>query len=113
MMDHIGFALEHLDSAGRYRETENGFPIDDSGSVSGTTAGDVDITGASELATTLSKLPEVSDCVSSYVAAYTLGVNHESATCLVNSAAAELRGGKSLLDFYVGMARSEHFRTRQ
>jgi hypothetical protein len=113
MMDHIGFALEHLDSAGRYRETENSFAIDDTGTVSGTTAGDLEIKGASELATALSKLPEVSDCVSSYVAAYTLGVNHESAACLVNSAAAELRGGKSLLDFYVGMARSEHFRTRQ
>ncbi|HEX2876123.1 MAG TPA: DUF1592 domain-containing protein [Polyangiaceae bacterium] len=113
LMDHIGFALEHLDSAGRYRETENSFAIDDSGTVSGTSQGDVKIKGASELATTLSKLPEVSDCVSSYVAAYTLGVNHESAACLVSDAASELRGGKSLLDFYVGIARSPHFRSRQ
>jgi len=113
MMDHIGFALEHLDSAGRYRETENDFPIDDSGSVSGTSAGVVKIKGASELAGALAKLPEVSDCVSSYVAAYALGVNHDSAACLVSNAAADLRGGKSLLDFYVGIARSEHFRSRQ
>jgi len=113
LMDHIGFALEHLDSAGRYRETENTFPIDDTGTVSGTTAGDVKIKGASELATTLANLPEVSDCVSSYVAAYALGLNHESAACLVSNAARELRGGKSLLDFYVGIARSEHFRQRR
>jgi hypothetical protein len=113
MMDHIGFALEHLDSAGRYRETENTFAIDDSGSVSGTSAGDVKIKGATELASALAKLPEVSDCVSSYVAGYALGVNHDSAACLVKSAAAELRSGKSLLDFYVGIARSEHFRSRQ
>lgn len=113
MMDHIGFALEHLDSAGRYRETENSFAIDDTGTVSSTSKGDVKIKGPTELANTLSTLPEVSDCVSSYVAAYTLGVNHESAACLVGNAATELRGGKSLLDFYVGMARSEHFRSRQ
>ena len=94
MMDHIGFALEHLDSAGRYRETENSFTIDDTGTVSGTSQGDVKIKGPAELATTLSTLPEVSDCVSSYVAAYTLGVNHDSAACLVRSAATELRGGK-------------------
>ncbi len=113
MMDHIGFSLEHLDSAGRYRETENTFPIDDSGTVSGTTAGDIKIKGAAELASTLSKLPEVTDCVSSYVAGYALGVNHESAACLVSSASAELRTGSSLLDFYVRIARSEHFRSRQ
>ncbi len=113
MMDHIGFSLEHLDSAGRYRETENSFPIDDSGTISGTTAGDLKIKGAGELANALSKLPEVTDCVSSYVAGYALGVNHESAACLVSSAGAELRKGSSLLDFYVRIARSEHFRSRQ
>jgi hypothetical protein len=113
MMDNIGFALEHLDSAGRYREVENTFPIDDSGIVSGTTAGDVKVAGASDLATALSKLPEVTDCVSSYLAAFTFGVNHDSASCLVSSASAELRTGTSLVDFYVRMARAEQFRSRQ
>ncbi len=113
MMDHIGFSLEHLDSAGRYRETENTFPIDDSGTVSGTSAGDLKIKGAAELANALSKLPEVTDCLSAYVAGYALGVNHESAACLVSSASAELRRGSSLLDFYLRIARSEHFRSRQ
>ena len=113
MMDHIGFALEHLDSAGRYRETENGFPIDDSGSISGIGAGEVKVQGAADLAGALAKLPEVSDCVSAYIGAYALGVNHASAACLVNNAAADLRAGKSLLDFYVAISRSEHFRNRQ
>jgi hypothetical protein len=113
MMDHIGFALEHLDAAGRYRETENTFPIDDSGTVSGTSAGEVKVKGPTELADALAKLPEVTDCVSSYLGAYALGVNHDSAACLVSSASAELRSGASLLDFYVHIARSEHFRSRQ
>ena len=113
MMDNIGFALEHLDSAGRYRETENNFPINDTGLVTGTSAGDLKVAGAADLATALSKLPEATDCVSSYVAAYALGVSHESASCLVAGAAGELRSGGSLLDYYVRMARSEHFRSRQ
>lgn len=113
MMDNIGFALEHLDAAGRYRETENNFAINDAGIVTGTTSGDLQVAGVSALATELSKLPEVTDCVSSYMAAYALGVNHESASCLVKGASGELRSGGSLLDYYLHIARSEHFRSRQ
>jgi hypothetical protein len=113
LMDAIGFSLEHLDAAGRYRENENGFAINDDGVVSGTSAGDVGVDGVSGLANQLAKLPEVTDCVSSYVAAYALGFNHERAACLATAASAELRGGSSLLDFYVRLARSEHFRARQ
>lgn len=113
LMDPIGFAFEHLDSAGRYREQENTYPIDDSGKITGTSLGDVAVLGPAELSTALSKLPEVTDCVSSYLGAYALGVNHDSAACLVTNAATELRGGSSMLDFYVRIARSEHFRSRQ
>jgi hypothetical protein len=112
-MDPIGFSLEHLDAAGRYRPMEGKFAINDSGTVTGTSAGDLTVNGASGLATALSTLPEVNDCVSSYVAAYALGVAHESASCLVSGATADLRAGMSLVDFYVRMARSEHFRVRQ
>lgn len=113
LMDSIGFSLEHLDAAGRYREQENGYAINDAGIVTGTTGGDLQVAGAADLAAALAKLPEVTECVSSYVAAYALGVNHESAACLVSGATAELRGGSSLLDFYVRLARSEHFRSRK
>src|SRR5262249_7272502 len=40
LMDPIGFAFEHLDGAGRFRATEGRFDIDDTGAVSGTSAGD-------------------------------------------------------------------------
>jgi len=113
MMDPIGFALEHLDGAGRYRALEGKFEIDDTGTVSNTSAGDLKVKGPTELANAISTLPEVNDCVASYVAAYALGVGHDSAACLVSSATAEMRGGLSLVDFYVRMARSDHFRSRQ
>jgi hypothetical protein len=113
LMDAIGFSFEHFDSAGRYRQTENDNPINAQGILAGTTSGDVTVNGQAELATALSKLPEVTECVSSYLGAYALGLNHDSAECLVNGPAEQLKAGGSMLDFYVAMARSEHFRARQ
>ncbi|HVR61331.1 MAG TPA: DUF1592 domain-containing protein [Polyangia bacterium] len=112
-MDEIGFALEHLDGAGRYRAMEGAFPIDDSGVISGTSAGDVKVAGATDLANALTRLPEVNDCVASFTSAYVFGVDHQDAACLGSSAAAELRAGASLVDFYIRLARAEHFRFRQ
>jgi hypothetical protein len=71
------------------------------------------VKGPTELANALAKLPEVSECMASYMAAYALGVNHDSAQCLVSSATAELLKGTSIVDFYVRMARADHFRIRQ
>jgi hypothetical protein len=112
MLDPIGFGFEHLDATGRFRAREGNFDIDDSGVLSGTSMGDITFKGPSELATALAKLPETASCMASYMAAYALGVNQPNASCLVQSAVNELRGGMSLLDFYIRMARAEHFRVR-
>jgi hypothetical protein len=111
-MDSIGFGFEHLDATGRYREREGRFDIDDSGTILGTSAGDLTFRGPSELAQQLARLPETAQCMATYLASFAFGVPQQSASCLVGGAAAELRGGMSLVDFYVRMARSEHFRTR-
>ena len=51
--------------------------------------------------------------MASYLSAYAFGVSQPNASCLVRSATEKLRtGGISLVDFYISMARSEHFRTR-
>jgi hypothetical protein len=113
MMDPIGFALEGLDAAGRFRTTENNLPVDSSGTVTGTSKGDLKVKGPTELATAVAGLPEVTDCVAAYLGAYALGVGHDNARCLVNTATAGLKQGGSLLDFYLHIARSEHFRYRQ
>jgi hypothetical protein len=113
LMDPIGFAFEHLDSAGKFRALEGKFNIDDSAIVADTSAGDLNVTGAAALSTALSKLPEVSDCMASYVAGYAIGVGHESASCVASNAIGELRTGGSLVDFYIRLARADHFRMRQ
>jgi hypothetical protein len=112
MLDPIGFGFEHLDATGRFRAREGDFDIDDSGTLSETSAGDVPFKGPAELAQAVARLPEAATCMASYMAAYALGVNQPNASCLVQSAANELRGGMSLLDFFIRMARSEHFRSR-
>jgi hypothetical protein len=112
LLDMIGFGFEKLDAVGRFRAKENNFDIDDSGELAITSLGDIKFTGPKELAEQVAKLPETSDCMASYMAAFAMGVSQPNASCLVKSAASELRGGASLLDFWVRMARSEHFRTR-
>jgi hypothetical protein len=112
LIDQIGFAFEHLDASGRYRDKEGRFDIDDSGVIVGTSAGDLKFRGPTELATALAKLPEVSSCMSSYLAAFAFGLSQSNASCLVRNATNDLRAGMSLVDFYIKMARAEHFRTR-
>jgi hypothetical protein len=113
MIDPIGFGFEHLDASGRYRAREGAFEIDDRGVVSGTSAGDLTFRGPTELAAAIARLPETNDCLASYVAAYAFGVSQENASCLVRSATAGLRSGGSVLDFFVRLARLDHFRMRQ
>jgi hypothetical protein len=113
LIDSIGFAFEHLDATGRFRAREGRFDIDDSAEVVNTSAGNLAVKGPTELALAVSKLPEVSDCMAAFMASNAFGMDHHDAACMVRTAAEELRAGKlSIVDFYLRMARSEHFRTR-
>ncbi len=58
VIDPPGFALEHFDAIGRYRETENGLPIDSSGELDGEAFED-----AIGLAEVLRNRAEVSACL--------------------------------------------------
>lgn len=61
MINSLGFALEQFDAAGRFRETDNGKPIDASG-VYQTVLGDtIEFQGAKELGEFLASSPEVHD----------------------------------------------------
>jgi hypothetical protein len=58
-MNPLGFALEHFDAVGRYREKERDKPVDVSGSYETRTGELVKFTGARELATFLARSEEV------------------------------------------------------
>ena len=113
MMDPIGFGLEHLDAAGRFRDKEGKYPIDATGVVMSTTAGDVTFNGADELSKAVAGLPEAASCLAAFIASYSFGVDDQTSTCMVHNATTDLLSGRiNILDYYAEMARSQHFRTR-
>jgi len=59
MFDPLGMALEHFDSIGQYRETENGLAIDPSGTLEDGTF----INGSAELGTALRNNTAVTECL--------------------------------------------------
>jgi len=61
-IDGIGFGLEGYDSIGRFRTTDSGVPVDDSGTLEGTRIGGT-FNGARELGEKLADSEVVHDCV--------------------------------------------------
>ncbi len=64
LMDPIGFGFEHYDGIGRWRDKDEGFPIDDAGEVMLTRDLDGEFKGAPELARKLAGSTQVRQCVS-------------------------------------------------
>lgn len=65
LMDPPGFAFEHFDAAGRFRETENELPIDATGELEDTELGEGDprsFDGAPELARLAANSPQAHAC---------------------------------------------------
>jgi hypothetical protein len=61
-IDLVGFGFEEFDATGRFRTTENGKPVDSSGTLLGTQDIDGDFNGASELAERLVTSRQFRDC---------------------------------------------------
>ncbi|HEX4446500.1 MAG TPA: DUF1585 domain-containing protein, partial [Polyangiaceae bacterium] len=72
LMDPIGFGFENYDGVGQWRTTDQGQPVDPSGTLAGT---DIDGTfnGAVDLAQKLAKSPAVRDCVATEWFRYAMG----------------------------------------
>ena len=62
IIDPLGFGLEHYDAMGRWRDDENGLPIDASGTIVDGDDANVDFDGALELAQILSSEQAVREC---------------------------------------------------
>ena len=72
LMDKIGYAFESYDGIGRFRTTENGVPVDDSGELLGS---DIDgaFKGAPDLAHRLAGSKQVQQCVTTQWFRYAFG----------------------------------------
>ncbi|MEM9187937.1 MAG: DUF1592 domain-containing protein [Myxococcota bacterium] len=73
LMDPIGFAFEHFDAVGRYRELDNGLPIDPSGEIVDVDLEDRTFSGPVELANRLAEAPEARQCFIKRMHEYTAG----------------------------------------
>jgi hypothetical protein len=69
----MGEAFEEFDALGAFRTTQNGFPIDSSGALVGSTGGDKPVRNAIELSQILSQSQDTFDCVSQQAFRFTIG----------------------------------------
>lgn len=102
LFDPLGFGFEHFDEAGRYREQEQGLPIDSSGSLMQGNTPLFSFSGLDELAKNLSEQEKVGLCSSGYVNAYAFA---NAVACLGETRRAEFVAGKlGFIDYYASLA---------
>jgi hypothetical protein len=109
LIDDLGFALEHYDPVGRYRERENGKPIDATGQL---TDSDVDgsLDGATSLAARMSNSEQVQACYATQWFRYALGRSEREADrCSLQRVHASFTGAAAIADLLVAIATSDAF----
>ncbi len=110
-MDPIGFSLEHYDAIGRWRELDQGLPIDASGVLPDGQA----IDGAGELASALKADPRFERCATHKLYTYALGRVPKAydATRLADLTSGFARGGHRTRDLIIDIVHSDAFRMRR
>lgn len=73
VIDPVGFAFENYDAFGRYRDQDNGMPIDASGELSGVAGGTVSLDGLQDLSDYLASSEEARSCLVRYWSYFTYG----------------------------------------
>ena len=107
VINPIGFAFEHFDGIGRYRDAENGYPIDATGALTaGDQAGPVD--GAVELAARLAASEDVQRCLATQWFRFRFGrLGGEADAPIVDQLAADfVASGGNLRALAASLARS-------
>jgi hypothetical protein len=112
LMDKLGYAFESYDGIGRFRTTENGVTVDDSGEIIGT---DVDgpFRGAAELAHKLAGSPQVQQCVTRQWFRYAFGrLETPLDQCVLDSLVKRFTGAdRRVADLLLAIVESDAFRT--
>jgi hypothetical protein len=113
-IDGVGFGFEHYDALGRWRDLDNGEPVDASGELIGT---DIDGTfdGAIELSEKLATSTQAHDCVVSQVYRYALGRGTGTADlCSLDDLRAQFaEASGDMRALLLAVVASDAFRTRR
>jgi hypothetical protein len=118
-MDWIGFASEHYDAFGRWRDMENGVSIDATGKILNANAQDGDVainglSGAAGLQTYLAGNSDLEHCMVRYWSYYAFGSaswNQDACTYTAIEQSAT-SNSYSLQSVFKGIVHSPHFTTR-
>lgn len=113
--DPIGFAFEHFDEAGRFRDNEGGLPINSAGSVPDPADASAatplfSYTGQEDLVSGLTNQAIIHQCIAAYMATYAFGTGE---ACIGAAQVAALQAGTiGLADAFIQLAAEPHFKTR-
>jgi hypothetical protein len=113
-MDAIGLGFEHFDAVGRWRETENNLPIDDTGNLILTDV-DGDFDGATGLADKLASSQQVADCMMKEWTRFTLGRSEttEDACSLEQTKAKFTAAGHDIKQLVLALTQTDAFLYRK
>jgi hypothetical protein len=116
LLDGIGFGFERYDQLGRYRETENNLPVDDSGQVVGSNdpALDGNFQGALDLAKKMANDSTVQNCIATQWYRYAMGrVEDTSDQCSLDDVKTRFGASNgSFRELLVAITLSDAFRYR-
>lgn len=113
-IDGVGFTFEGYDSLGRWRDTDNGYPVDTTGELSGTDQ-DGPVSGAVELMHKLGSSRSVHDCYTRQWFRYAFGRNEAGADeAFLNSLSDGFwSAGGDVRELMINLAASYGFRHRR
>lgn len=109
LTDQIGFAFEHYDGAGRYRDMESGQAINAQGKLIGT---DVIFDGQEQAALALSQLPAVESCAVLHWVSFASGLERAPSSCLATQVLQSVGANAPLETAFTGYAAIAHFTQR-
>jgi hypothetical protein len=115
LIDPIGFGFEHFDAVGRYRELEQGKPIDVSGAIVNSLSTDGPFEGVGELSTILANSADVHECFALQWFRFGYGLEEDPAlACLVTEITNHfLTAGLQIEELLVALTQTPHFTHRQ
>lgn len=110
-VDPVGFGLEHFDATGRYRETENGLPIDSSGTLA---PNGEPFDGAGSLAEVLLNREDTRNCFVTQWSRFAFGRTEEDANeCTRATLRDEFARNDSIYELLVALTQTKSFRFRK
>lgn len=114
LVDPLGWGFEHYDGIGRYRATEAGQAIDDTGEILATTATNGPFAGLDALSSRLAASSEVASCFALEWTRFAYGLRENTQTaCLTDEIRQRFATGTGALDeLLVSLTQTRQFRFR-